>query len=196
MDTLVFLGRTLGFSVAAGVNLYATVALIGLASRFGWVALPPEYAIFDSDWVIGAALLLYAVEFIADKVPWVDTLWDTIHTFIRPIGGALVAVAGLGEASPATQGMIALLGGVVAAGSHVTKAGTRVAANTSPEPLSNWLLSLFEDAVVVALAALAVKYPLAALAITVLLIIAIVAVFATIIRALKRALAPSVPSSS
>ncbi len=196
METLAFLGRTLGFSFAAGINLYATVALIGLASRFGWVAMPPEYAIFDSNWVIGTAIVLYAVEFIADKVPWVDTLWDSVHTFIRPIGGALVAVAGLGEASPATQGMIALLGGVVAAGSHVTKAGTRVAANTSPEPLSNWLLSLFEDAVVVALAALAVKYPLAALAITVLLIIAIVAVFATIIRALKRALAPSVPSSS
>jgi hypothetical protein len=196
METLAFLGRTLGFSFAAGINLYATVALIGLASRFGWVAMPPEYAIFDSDWVIGTAIVLYVVEFIADKVPWVDTLWDSVHTFIRPIGGALVAVAGLGEASPATQGMIALLGGAVAAGSHVTKAGTRVAANTSPEPLSNWLLSLFEDAVVVALAALAVKYPLAALAITVLLIIAIVAVFATIIRALKRALAPSVPSSS
>lgn len=196
METLAFLGRTLGFSFAAGINLYATVALIGLASRFGWVAMPPEYAIFDSDWVIGTAIVMYVVEFVADKVPWVDTLWDSVHTFIRPIGGALVAVAGLGEASPATQGMIALLGGVVAAGSHVTKAGTRVAANTSPEPLSNWLLSLFEDAVVVALAALAVKYPLAALAITVLLIIAIVAVFATIIRALKRALAPSVPSSS
>ncbi len=196
METLAFLGRTLGFSFAAGINLYATVALIGLASRFGWVAMPPEYAIFDSNWVIGTAIVLYAVEFIADKVPWVDTLWDSVHTFIRPIGGALVAVAGLGEAWPATPGMIALLGGVVAAGSHVTKAGTRVAANTSPEPLSNWLLSLFEDAVVVALAALAVKYPLAALAITVLLIIAIVAVFATIIRALKRALAPSVPSSS
>ena len=196
METLAFVGRTLGFSFAAGINLYATVALIGLASRFGWVAMPPEYAIFDSDWVIGTAIVLYVVEFIADKVPWVDTLWDSVHTFIRPIGGALVAVAGLGEASPATQGMIALLGGAVAAGSHVTKAGTRVAANTSPEPLSNWFLSLFEDAVVVALAALAVKYPLAALAITVLLIIAIVAVFATIIRALKRALAPSVPSSS
>ena len=167
METLAFLGRTLGFSFAAGINLYATVALIGLASRFGWVAMPPEYAIFDNDWVIGAAILLYAVEFIADKVPWVDTLWDSVHTVIRPLGGALVAVAGLGEASPATQGMIALLGGAVAAGSHVTKAGTRVAANTSPEPLSNWLLSLFEDAVVVALAALAIKYPLAALAVTI-----------------------------
>jgi len=196
METLAFLGRTLGFSFAAGINLYATVALIGLASRFGWVAMPPEYAIFDNDWVIGAAILLYAVEFIADKVPWVDTLWDSVHTVIRPLGGALVAVAGLGEASPATQGMIALLGGAVAAGSHVTKAGTRVAANTSPEPLSNWLLSLLEDAVVVALAALAIKYPLAALAVTVLLIIAIVALFTTIVRAFRRRFGASVSPST
>jgi Domain of unknown function (DUF4126) len=116
MDTLVFLGRTLGFSVAAGVNLYATLALIGLASRFGWVTLPPEYAIFDNNWVIGLALVLYAVEFVADKVPWVDTLWDTIHTFIRPLGGAAVAVAALGDASPGMTALVALLGGTVAAG--------------------------------------------------------------------------------
>ena len=126
METLAFLGRTLGFSFAAGINLYATVALIGLASRFGWVVLPGEYAMFDHDWVIGTAIVLYVVEFIADKVPWVDTLWDSVHTFIRPVGGALVAVAGLGEASPATQGMIALLGGAVAAGA------------TSPRPARAW----------------------------------------------------------
>ena len=191
MDTLAFLGRTLGFSFAAGINLYATVALIGLASRFGWVAMPPEYAMFDNDWVIGTAVVLYLVEFAADKVPWVDTLWDSVHTFVRPIGGALVAVVGLGEASPGTQGMIALLGGAVAAGSHVTKAGTRVAANTSPEPFSNWFLSLFEDALVVALAALAMQYPLAALAVCLLLLTAIVLLFATIIRAFRRRLAPA-----
>jgi hypothetical protein len=186
METLAFLGRTLGFSFAAGINLYATVALIGLASRFGWVAMPPEYAMFDNDWVIGTAIVLYLVEFAADKVPWVDTMWDSVHTFIRPLGGALVAVAGLGEASPATQGMMALLGGVVAASSHVTKAGTRVAANTSPEPLSNWFLSLFEDVFVVALAALAIQYPLAALAVSVLLLLSIAVLFATILRAFRR----------
>ncbi len=195
METLAFLGRTLGFSFAAGINLYATVALIGLASRFGWVAMPPEYAMFDNDWVIGTAVVLYLVEFAADKIPWVDTMWDSVHTFIRPLGGALVAVAGLGEASPATQGMMALLGGVVATSSHVTKAGTRVAANTSPEPLSNWFLSLFEDAFVVALAALAIQYPLAALAVSVLLLLSIAVLFATIIRAFRRrfAHAPASP---
>jgi hypothetical protein len=186
METLVFLGRTLGFSFAAGINLYATVALIGLASRYGWVSLPAEYAIFDSPWVIGAAVTLYVVEFFADKIPWVDTLWDTVHTLIRPLGGALVAVAGLGEASPATQGMIALLGGLVAAGSHATKAGTRVVANTSPEPVSNWVLSLAEDGLVVGLGVLAMQFPLAALAVTLLLLLTIVVLAATLVRAFRR----------
>jgi hypothetical protein len=186
METLAFLGRTLGFSFAAGINLYATVALIGLASRYGWVALPAEYAMFDNPWVIGAAIVLYFVEFFADKIPWVDTLWDSVHTFIRPVGGALVAVAGLGEASPGTQGMIALLGGVVAASSHATKAGTRVVANTSPEPVSNWVLSLFEDGLVVGLGLLAIQFPLAALVVTTALLVVMLALAATIVRAFRR----------
>ena len=105
MELLTTLGRTLGFSFAAGINLYATVAILGLASRFHWVALPPQFAVFDNNWVIGIALVMYVVEFIADKVPWVDTLWDGLHTVIRPLGGAFVAVATLGEASPTVQGL-------------------------------------------------------------------------------------------
>jgi hypothetical protein len=186
MDTLVFLGRTLGFSVAAGVNLYATVALIGLASRFGWVNLPPEYAVFDNNWVIVVALVLYSVEFVADKVPWVDTLWDAAHTFIRPIGGAAVAVAALGESSPAMTALIAVVGGTVAAGAHATKAGTRVVVNTSPEPLSNWVLSLLEDGFVVGLGLLALKYPIAALAVSAVVILAMTILAATLIRAFRR----------
>lgn len=186
MDTLVFLGRTLGFSVAAGVNLYATVALIGLAARFGWVSLPPEYAVFDNNWVIGLALVLYAVEFVADKVPWVDTLWDTIHTFIRPLGGAAVAVAALGDASPGMTTLVALLGGTVAAGAHATKAGTRIVVNTSPEPLSNWILSLAEDGFVVALGLLALKYPLAALVVSSVVVVGILMLAAVLVRAFRR----------
>ena len=186
METLAFFGRTLGFSFAAGLNLYATVALIGLASRYGWVALPAEYAMFDNPWVIGAAIVLYIVEFFADKIPWVDTLWDSVHTFIRPIGGALVAVAGLGDASPGTQGIIALLGGVVAASSHATKAGTRVMANTSPEPVSNWILSLFEDGLVVGLGLLAIQFPIAALVVTTAMLLVMLALAATIVRAFRR----------
>src|SRR4051794_16025934 len=128
MESLALLGRTLGFSLAAGVNLYATVALIGLAARFGWVALPPEYQVFAHAWVIALAGALYCVEFVADKVPWLDTLWDALHTFIRPLGGAALAVASLGHASAGMQAAAAVLGGAVAMSSHVTKAGTRVIA--------------------------------------------------------------------
>ena len=130
--------------------------------------------------MIGLALVLYAVEFVADKVPWVDTLWDTVHTFIRPLGGAAVAVAALGDASPGMTALVALLGGTVAAGAHATKAGTRVVVNTSPEPFSNWILSLAEDGFVVALGLLALKYPLAALVVSSVVIVGILMIAAVL----------------
>src|SRR5918992_3573634 len=186
LDLLPTLGRTLGFSFAAGINLYATVAILGLASRYGWVHLPEQFRVFDNDVVIGAALVLYVVEFVADKVPWVDSMWDAVHTVIRPAGGALIAVATLGDASPAVEGLAALLGGTLAAGTHFTKAGTRAAANTSPEPFSNWILSLSEDIFVVALGFIALKYPLIAAAI-VLVGVVLMLIFATwIVQAVKR----------
>src|ERR671913_730021 len=131
IEALTGLGRTLGFSFAAGINLYATVAILGLASRYGWVSLPPQFQAFNSDLVIGVAVVMYLIEFFADKIPYVDTLWDMAHTAIRPLGGALIAVTTIGDASPTTEGLVALLGGALAAGSHFTKAGTRAAANTS-----------------------------------------------------------------
>src|SRR5687767_10398483 len=186
MEILVSLGRTLGFSLTSGVNLYATVAVLGLAARFEFVTLPPQYQVFNNDWVIGAALLMYAVEFVADKIPWFDSVWDGIHTFIRPVGGALVAMATLGEASPGMHTLVGLAGGVIAAGSHLTKASTRVAANTSPEPFTNWGLSFGEDVFVIGLGLLALKYPLAALVITLLIVVAIVFVLRWTIRTVKR----------
>jgi len=181
----------MGFSFAAGINLYATVAILGLASRYGWVALPPQYRVFDNNWIIGGAIVMYIVEFFADKIPWFDSVWDGIHTVIRPVGGALIAVATLGDASPATRTMTALLGGALAASTHFGKAGTRVMANASPEPFSNWILSLGEDAFVVGLGFLALKYPLAA-AVIVLVGVAMIASFAAwIVRALKRRMAAS-----
>jgi hypothetical protein len=186
LELLTTLGRTLGFSFAAGINLYATVAILGLAQRFGWVTLPEQFRVFDHDVVIGAALVLYIVEFVADKVPWVDSIWDAIHTVIRPIGGALIAVAAMGDQSPAVEGLVALLGGTLAASSHFTKAGTRAAVNTSPEPFSNWILSLSEDVFVIGLAVLALKFPIAA-AVVVLIGVVLIAMFATwIARALRR----------
>ncbi len=186
MDALIILGRTLGFSLAAGVNLYATVAILGLASHFGWVALPPQFRVFDNPYIIGAALVMYLVEFVADKIPWVDSVWDMVHTVIRPLGGALIAVAALGDASPWLQGLIALLGGGVAATSHLTKAGTRAIVNTSPEPFSNWALSLGEDGLVVGLGVLTLTHPLVALGAAVVLLVLFVLVARLIVRGVRR----------
>jgi hypothetical protein len=180
------LGRTFGFSLAAGVNLYATVAILGLASRYGWVQLPPQFQVFNHDVVIGAAIVMYLIEFLADKIPYVDSLWDTIHTAIRPIGGALIAVSTIGDASPMVQGLVALLGGTVAAGSHLTKTSTRAAANASPEPISNWALSLSEDVFVVGLGFLALKYPVAALIVAGIVTVLIVVFLAVIVRTVRR----------
>ena len=186
VELLPTLGRTLGFSFAAGINLYATVAILGLASRYGWVQLPAQFRVFDNDIVIGVALLLYVVEFFADKIPWVDSVWDAVHTVIRPIGGALIAVTTLGDASPTMEGLVALMGGTLAASSHFTKAGTRAVANTSPEPFSNWILSITEDLFVVGLGFIALKYPTIA-AIVVIVAVVLMIMFATwIIRAVRR----------
>lgn len=180
MDLIATLGRTLGLSFAAGINLYATVAILGLASRYDWVALPPQFDAFNNDVVIGAAAVMYVIEFFADKVPWIDSLWDVVHTAIRPVGGALIAVTTLGNASPGVEGLVALLGGTVAASSHLTKTSTRAVANTTPEPLSNWALSIGEDLLVVGLGYLALRYPVAALVVSSVLLI-LIALFAVVI---------------
>ena len=194
MELLTTLGRTMGFSFAAGINLYATVAILGLASRYQWVALPPQFRMFDNDLVIGAAIVMYVIEFVADKIPWFDSVWDAIHTVIRPLGGAVIAVTTLGDASPATEGLVALLGGTLAAGSHFGKAGTRAAANTSPEPFSNWILSISEDAFVVGLGVLALKYPAAATVVVLVCVVLLFVFAAWIIRAVKRITSERVPS--
>ena len=186
MDVLTTLGRTMGFSFAAGINLYATVAILGLASRFDWVSLPPQFKVFDNDIVIGAAIVMYVIEFFADKIPWVDSVWDAVHTVIRPVGGALIAVATLGHASPTVEGLAALLGGALAAGTHFTKAGTRAVVNTSPEPFTNWILSIGEDVFVVGLGFLALKYPAAAAIVVVICVVLMVTFAAWIIRAVRR----------
>ena len=196
MEFVAVLGRTLGLSFAAGINLYATVVVLGLASRFGWVDLPDQFQAFDSNIVIGIAVVLYVVEFAADKIPWVDSAWDTVHTFIRPIGGALIAVAALGDASPTLDALMAVLGGSVAASTHLTKAGARAAVNASPEPVSNWVLSFAEDAFVVGLGSLAIAYPVAALVVVVGLLAIIVTFFGALIRVAWRRVFRRLPQDS
>ncbi|HEY0876703.1 MAG TPA: DUF4126 domain-containing protein [Vicinamibacterales bacterium] len=186
MEWIATLGRTMGFSFAAGINLYATVAILGLASRYQWVTLPEQFRAFDNDFIIATAIGLFVIEFIADKIPWFDSVWDTIHTAVRPVGGALIAVTTLGDASPTMEAFIALMGGSVAATTHFSKAGTRAIANTSPEPFSNWFLSIAEDGFVIGLSLIALKYPLLAAAVVVVGLI-IIAIFAAVfVRAIRR----------
>ena len=186
MEWIATLGRTMGFSFAAGINLYATVAILGLASRYNWVSLPPQYRAFDNDFIIATAIGLYVIEFIADKIPWFDSVWDAIHTAVRPVGGALIAITTLGDASPTTEVLVGLLGGTLAAGTHFSKAGTRALANTSPEPFSNWILSLAEDGCVVMLGVVALKYPLVAMAVVIAGVIVIVMFAAILVRAIRK----------
>jgi len=180
------LAYTIPLAFASGLNVYATVAVLGLCSHYGLVALPEQFRAFDHPVIITVALVMYVVEFVADKIPWLDSFWDVAHTLVRPIGGALVAVTALGESSPTAQVLAALLGGSVAMSTHLTKAGTRAAANTSPEPFSNWLLSLGEDVLAVALSYGALKHPMIALAVAVTLLIVILLSASVIVRAVRR----------
>jgi hypothetical protein len=180
------LTRAVPLAFAAGLNVYATVAVIGLVAHYHLVALPEQFSAFDNPYIIAGALALYAVEFVADKIPWVDSAWDAVHTAIRPLGGVLIALTALGHASPTASAIAALVGGSVAMTTHVTKAGTRAAANTSPEPFSNWFLSLGEDALAVSISYTALKHPLLALTVAAALLVVIVAFASFLIRAVKR----------
>ena len=148
MDVLQKLGIALGFATLAGLNLYLTVFATSLAIHYGWIVLSPEYqnlAILGETPIMVVAGGLFLIEFFADKIPWVDSAWDTIHTAIRPIGGAFLAVKTLGQADPVFDVIVALLAGGVTLAVHGAKAGTRLVANGSPEPFSNVALSLAED---------------------------------------------------
>jgi len=171
---------------ASGLNLYATVAVLGLCEHFHLVDLPPQFRAFDHPAIIGVALAMYLVEFVADKIPWFDSVWDAVHTVVRPIGGALVAVNAIGHASPMMTALAALLGGSIAMTTHVTKAGTRAAVNTSPEPFSNWVLSLSEDAVAIGLSYFALQHPYAAALVAIVLLAAMITLASYIVRWVRR----------
>lgn len=145
MDPLQQLGLAMGTAWTAGINLYATVAALGIAQAAGWIELPPGLEVLGNPAVIAVAAVLYFVEFFADKIPYVDTGWDAIHTFIRVPAGALLAARALGPTRPALELVAALAGGSAAFAAHGTKATTRLAINASPEPFTNWAASLAED---------------------------------------------------
>lgn len=140
---------SMGVAWASGINLYATLLMLGVLNNMGHIDLPPGLDIVSDPLVIMAAGLMYCVEFFADKVPGVDTGWDTLHTFIRIPAGAALAAGAVGDISPVVGLAAAIVGGSVAAGSHSLKAGTRVMINTSPEPVTNWTASFSEDLIVI-----------------------------------------------
>jgi hypothetical protein len=137
-----------GMSWASGLRLYMTLFMAGALGRLGWLELPSSLQVLESPWVLGVAGLLLVIEFLADKVPGVDSAWDAVHTFIRIPAGAVLSVAALGNMDPAWTVVASLLGGTLAASAHFTKAGSRALINTSPEPFSNWAASFSEEAVV------------------------------------------------
>ena len=187
MNPIETLGLALGAGFSSGLNLYATIATLGLLQRFGVIHLPEQLQVLAHPWVLGIAIALYAIEFLADKIPLVDTVWDAIHTVIRPPAAALLAYGAAGSAPPEWRWGAALLAGGVALTSHGTKASTRAAVNASPEPFSNWALSLGEDALAVWLTWLATVHPTATIVVvSILLIIAAFLIF-HLFRFLRRA---------
>ena len=155
------LSLTMGTAWAAGINLYATIAVLGLLGLSGNVVLPEQLMVLQNPMVIGAASLMYLVEFFVDKTPGVDTGWDTIHSFIRIPAGVLLAAGAVGDVNPAMVIAAGILGGGIAATSHTIKAGTRVLINTSPEPFTNWSASILEDVAVIGGIWTMLHYPLA-----------------------------------
>lgn len=177
METLQLLGVALGMATLAGINLYLTVFVTGLAIQQHWIVLSPAYGqleILGNPAIVLVAGVLYFVEFFADKIPWVDSLWDTLHTVIRPIGAAFLAVRVLGEPSPVFDVIVGLLGGGAALLTHSVKAGTRLVANASPEPFSNVALSVGEDLAVLGGLSLINWNPLVALVVFGLLLSVII----------------------
>jgi len=143
------LSMTMGAAWASGINLYATLLVLGIMGTTGNIVLPENLHILMDPMVLGAAGIMYFIEFVADKTPGVDTGWDAIHTFIRIPAGVMLAAGAVGEVNTGVAVAAAILGGGLAAGSHAAKAGSRVLINTSPEPFSNWTASILEDVVVV-----------------------------------------------
>lgn len=162
MNFISTLAISMGASWVAGINLYATVATLGLLGRFADLKLPGELEVVTSWWVIGVALFLFVIEFIADKIQLVDSAWDIIHTFIRIPAGAVLAATAFGDFDRSVQVIALLLGGGLALTSHGTKAATRALINTSPEPVSNIVVSLGEDVLAVVTILLAIFLPLIA----------------------------------
>ncbi len=189
MNPLETLGLVLGSGFSAGLNLYAAVATLGLLQRFGVIHLPESLRVLSHPAVLGIAIALYLIEFFADKIPWLDSAWDSLHTFIRPPAAALLAFGALPASEPHWRWAAAILAGGIALTAHGTKATTRAAVNTSPEPFSNWALSFGEDILAVWLSWLAATHPLLTAVVVAALLALCIYLLVRLFRFLRRGLA-------
>lgn len=189
MDIMAILGVASSVSLLAGWRLYLSVFATGVAMRLGALPLPDHLHSLDilaNPWVMAIAAVAAVAEFFADKVMWLDSIWDAVHTFVRPVGGALLALAIVDPADPATQVIAFLLGGGASLAAHAGKAGTRAVVNTSPEPVSNIALSTAEDVVTAGLLYAVYEYPYAAAGIAAVLLALVVGLLVAARRVLKR----------
>lgn len=174
MQSIDTIALVMGVAWASGINLYATVVTLGVFGLTGHIDLPPELDALSSPLVLAAAGLMYCVEFVADKIPGLDTLWDSLHTFIRIPAAVILSASAIGDVSPALTIAAGLIGGSLATASHATKAGSRVLINTSPEPVSNWTVSIGEDVAVFAGLWAALNHPALFLILLVIMVLIMV----------------------
>lgn len=186
MEWFSTLSLALGSAWTSGINLYATVTILGLLQKFGATKLPGGLDALDNWWIIGIAGGLYVIEFFADKFPYVDSVWDVVHTFIRVPAGAVVAYAATNQLDSSVYIPAALIGGGLALASHGTKAAARVGANLSPEPVSNWALSFFEDGLVIVGVILAVFAPMVIAGVLIVFVLFFIWFFPKAFRGFRR----------
>jgi hypothetical protein len=188
MNVLQILSLALGSAWTSGINLYATVVMLGLLQHFGLARLPGGLHVLDNWIIIGVAAFLYIIEFVADKIPYVDSVWDVLHTFIRVPAGALIALSATSDLNPTVQVLALLLGGGLALSTHGTKATIRAAANTSPEPVSNWTLSIVEDIFAFGAATLAALHPVVILVVIIIFLLVLAWILPKVLRRINRLL--------
>jgi len=186
MDITQTIALTMGVAWASGINLYAAILMLGYLGTTGSLDLPPDLQVLTSPMVMLAAGLMYCIEFFADKVPGVDSGWDSISTFIRIPAGAILAAGAVGEVGTAAQLAAGIAGGTLATGSHVTKAGTRVLINTSPEPITNWFASVGEDVAVIAGLWTALYHPVLFIVLLVLFILLMIWLLPKLWRGIRK----------
>jgi len=199
MNLISTIAIAMGSAWVSGINLYACVATLGLLSRFAHLKLTGELEVVTNGWVIGVALALYVIEFVADKVPWVDSTWDVIHTFIRIPAGAVLAAAAFGDFDRSIQVIALLLGGGLALSSHGTKAATRAVLNTLPEPVTNAVVSVAEDVLAIVSVVAAVFFPVllfvivaAGLLVSIYLFYRVIRFFRSVTRKIRSWFAPAI----